>query len=139
MPTSKRQEYYLKNKERIKERATLWRLNNPEQAAAIQQKYRSTLKAQNKARSRGYKYKYGLTLEEYNRLETEQNNVCAICGNPETQLNVNGEIKKLSVDHCHHTGEIRKLLCNSCNSLLGQCKDNIKILQNAIEYLKEFQ
>lgn len=39
------------------------------------------------------------------------------------------------VDHCHESGAVRGLLCRSCNTLLGQAKDNTTILQAACNYL----
>lgn len=42
---------------------------------------------------------------------------------------------KLSVDHCHLTGEIRGLLCLRCNKGLGYFKDNPEFLSKAIKYL----
>ena len=83
------------------------------------------------------KCSYGITLEQYNQLILHQNGKCAICNNKETSKNCNRKIKKLSIDHNHKTGEIRGLLCDNCNNLLGRAKDNINILQNAIKYLKE--
>jgi len=41
----------------------------------------------------------------------------------------------LAVDHCHNTNKVRELLCSACNILLGKAKDNISILQSAINYL----
>ena len=32
--------------------------------------------------------------------------------------------------------KVRKLLCSNCNSALGMFNDNIEILRNAIDYLK---
>lgn len=43
----------------------------------------------------------------------------------------------LVVDHDHSTGLIRGLLCTNCNTGLGMFKDNIKILEAAIKYLKD--
>lgn len=34
------------------------------------------------------------------------------------------------------TGKVRGLLCSNCNTLLGLCKENIEILNNAITYIK---
>ena len=58
-----------------------------------------------------------------------QKHRCAICD----------EIPKktFTIDHCHTTGVVRELLCNSCNVLLGNAKDNISILERAISYLKK--
>lgn len=90
-------------------------------------------------RERHLKINYSLSKDEYDSLVKEQNGCCAICGKPEHRKLKTGEIKPLSVDHCHTTGEVRKLLCNDCNALLGFCKEDISILEKSIEYLKYFQ
>lgn len=73
------------------------------------------------------KNRYGLTTDSYNQLVTNQNNKCKICNN----------ITQLVVDHCHISGKIRGLLCNGCNTALGNFKDNIDFLNSAIGYLQE--
>ena len=78
-----------------------------------------------------WELKYGITKEEYERLLTDQNGVCAICHEPEQVW------QGLSVDHDHETGKVRGLLCHKCNPLLGYARDNVNILENAINYLKE--
>lgn len=83
--------------------------------------------------------RYGLTPEQYIDLEKSQNNVCAICKNPEVNK------RRLSVDHDHSCCPgndscgncIRGLLCSNCNTMLGQVKDNVEILMSAIAYLKK--
>jgi len=61
----------------------------------------------------------------------EQNNACAICG-----FAFYDRIHRyLHVDHDHHTGELRELLCENCNRLIGQAKENPLILINACNYL----
>ncbi len=75
-----------------------------------------------------------LTAEEKDAVRTQliirQDGCCIICGQPEKELNM-----RLSIDHCHTTGHIRGLLCHRCNFLLGFAKDNLYILQAAIDYL----
>lgn len=71
------------------------------------------------------------TVEEYDKLLEEQDNGCAICGKVE---NSNGT--RLCVDHCHSTGKIRGLLCNHCNTALGKFRDDIELLNKAIDYLR---
>lgn len=89
---------------------------------------------QNSAR---LKYLFGITLDDYNELFNKQNGVCAICGKPETVKSCySNNIKKLSIDHNHITGQVRGLLCDRCNRLLGYAKESIQNLQNAITYLK---
>lgn len=72
--------------------------------------------------------KYGMTLEGYNRMKKFQENQCGICKKE----------KKLIIDHCHKTGRVRMLLCNSCNMMLGLSGDNPIILQAGVFYLKKF-
>lgn len=59
-------------------------------------------------------------------MEEEQNGLCAICGRD----------RPLVVDHDHSTEQVRRLLCRTCNGLLGFAEDDINILQRAIEYLE---
>ncbi len=73
---------------------------------------------------------YGLKLSEYNDMLEAQNHKCAICGQDETRFQ-----KKLVIDHCHDTGKVRQLLCNTCNHGLGNFKDDISLLASAIQYL----
>lgn len=74
------------------------------------------------------KHHYGLSEEELHELYAKQDGRCAICKRPE------GE-KALCVDHDHDTGEVRGLLCNSCNAMLGYAGDNTEILRRAIYYV----
>jgi hypothetical protein len=80
-----------------------------------------------------YKREFGITATEYNTLLHKQNNVCKICGQKEQSK----RNKRLAVDHCHTTGKVRGLLCSNCNRGVGLLKDNIQLLEKAIEYLKE--
>jgi hypothetical protein len=58
---------------------------------------------------------FGLTMEDYERLLTEQGGVCKLCGKPEGGTRA----KRLAVDHDHDTGRIRGLLCRRCNTTLS--------------------
>ena len=77
-------------------------------------------------------YKFGITLEEYEILATQQSNKCAIC----SQECPSG--RNLAVDHCHTTGKVRALLCIHCNQALGGFKDSLDLLEKAKEYLKKY-
>ncbi len=82
--------------------------------------------------------KYGLTAEQYTQMFINQQNLCGICKQPEQLKQFTGTIKPLSVDHCHKTGQVRMLLCNSCNVGLANFKENINTMWNAIQYIKKF-
>lgn len=80
------------------------------------------------------KSKYGLALEDYDRMHAEQGGLCAICRRPET-MKIKGTICVLAVDHDAATDRIRGLLCVNCNMLIGGAKHDPAILQAAIAYL----
>ena len=73
--------------------------------------------------------KYGLTREEYESMYTSQRGACKICGTVPD--------KTLHIDHCHESNVVRGLLCGQCNVGLGMFKDDITLLLEAINYLKE--
>ena len=75
--------------------------------------------------------RYGLTYEQWEKMREEQNFSCMICGISEDEYG-----KKLDVDHCHNTGKVRGLLCNPCNTMIGLARDNLKLLESAVQYLK---
>ena len=76
---------------------------------------------------------YGLLPEDYDRMHSEQKGLCKICERPERSKDW------LYVDHCHNTGEVRGLLCGTCNSGIGQLCDSIEVLERAIAYLKKYK
>lgn len=77
------------------------------------------------------KVKYGITLEDYDRILAGQDGGCAICGSSEA----GGRGNRFHIDHCHTTGRIRGLLCIRCNQGLGYFSDDPAIFRDAISYL----
>jgi hypothetical protein len=86
--------------------------------------------ARRKARSKSYRERYGITVEQYEAMLAAQGGVCAICG----KLNGNS---RLYVDHCHRDGGVRGLLCARCNSWLGRYEQP-GFLERADAYLARF-
>lgn len=78
--------------------------------------------------------KYGISPEILEQMIAEQDNRCAICCNPQI-----ASASRLAIDHDHKTDEVRGLLCNPCNTLLGMANDNVEVLEAAIAYLKSFR
>lgn len=76
---------------------------------------------------------YGISIEDFETLNTKQNGKCAICSSVET--NNSRTKKRLFVDHCHTTKAVRGLLCSKCNHALGLFNDDIGLLSKAILYL----
>lgn len=105
----------------------------------LKRKYDKNYKQENKEqiKAKSLKYVYGFSIEEYKHLVKTQKNKCAICKKYETLVDYRtNKIRDLSVDHCHKTNGIRGLLCSKCNMAIGLLEDNIKLLENAIKYLK---
>lgn len=88
-------------------------------------------------RRRSLKSRYGLEDGEFEGMLDAQLGVCAICEQPETVLtnNNSGEVRSLAVDHDHATGEVRGLLCTTCNAMLGYAKDSPFTLAAGAAYL----
>lgn len=88
-------------------------------------------------RNKKLQQKYGITVDDYNKMFTEQKGCCAICGKHQIEDTTSKSF--LCVDHNHITGEVRALLCDSCNMGLGKFYDNKETLQKALEYLERFE
>ncbi|KKM14069.1 hypothetical protein LCGC14_1709810 [marine sediment metagenome] len=71
----------------------------------------------------------GITVEVYERMVEAQGGLCLICGK-------GGHNGSLAIDHDHKTGEVRGLLCNSCNFGIGNFKDSPKLMAKGAEYLE---
>jgi len=80
-------------------------------------------------RKKHLKNKYGITVDDYEKMFTEQNGVCKIC----QEICKSG--KSLAVDHCHETGKVRGLLCAKCNTNLGRIEAYLRNPQPWDDYL----
>ncbi|GAA2321850.1 endonuclease VII domain-containing protein [Nonomuraea roseoviolacea subsp. roseoviolacea] len=79
------------------------------------------------------KRRYGITVEDYDRILAEQGGGCAICGT----TNPGGDgSKSFHVDHCHETNRVRGLLCYQCNYGLGYFGDSVEGIERVLRYLK---
>lgn len=92
--------------------------------------YYSTFKVKIKKKRYKLKQYYGITGEDYDEMYFKQQGCCVICGIHQSELK-----KSLCVDYQHSNGQIRGLLCHNCNCMLGNAKEIIKTLENAIKYL----
>ncbi len=110
----RQREYYEKNREEIIRKSIEWGKRNPD----------SVWKRWHKQRG------INITREEQQKIFESQDGCCAIC---KTKW-IEG-MPILFLDHNHHTGDVRGLLCRNCNTGLGQFKDSVDALLAAIEYL----
>ena len=86
-----------------------------------------------KKRAQKYRNRYGIDIEDYEKILKKQNGVCAICSGTDLGRK---NAKYFVIDHCHETNKIRGLLCYKCNTLLGLCNDDPEILLSGALYLK---
>jgi hypothetical protein len=135
--------YRDKNRERKnaveKERARRLR-NDPEFVAKCRARSKaSKLRHPDTARNGELVRRFGITLEDYNRMLSEQNHACAICGRKDGGVfhrRGSDRIRRFNVDHCHATGKIRGLLCWACNTVLGKFRDDPDLFERAAAYLR---
>lgn len=114
---AKRQKYEEVNKEKLLIYKKEWRKNN----------YR-------RRKNLELEWNYGISLEKYEQILIKQEYSCAICKIHQDSLS-----RKLCVDHCHKTEQVRGLLCGNCNVGIGKLKDDINLLETAVNYLKSYK
>jgi Recombination endonuclease VII len=124
---ARRKRWYLRNRAREIARVRAWQKANPDRVKASHDRNRERRNKQ--MREIHLRNKFGLTVEEYNRILEAQGGVCAICEAPPTPG------ISLHVDHDHGTGEIRGLLCVRCNNALGLFREDPDLLKRAARYV----
>lgn len=120
--------YRASHVEETKAYDAAYRAANAEKIRASQAKYRASRQASGETLAKDRMRKYGVSPDCFQLMLAVQKNACAIC--KEIFL------KPPHVDHCHKTGEVRGLLCGSCNRALGLLKDSPDLLESAKEYLQ---
>ena len=126
---ARRKQWYAVNKEREIARVKGWQQENAERLNTYRRQRRTNPAVKQRDRANYLKRKYGMTLEDYDRLLVEQGGGCAICGRPPR------DDIALHVDHDHETGRVRGLLCFPCNNTLGDFGDDPIRLYVAAAYL----
>lgn len=139
--------WYQANRAKVMDKNIKWRAENPEKHKAIVKRYSEKYKdrcaaatrawyQENKPKSkqdawaRNLKRFYGITALDYEKMLKKQKGICPICRKQLT-------LKRPPVDHCHKTGKVRAILCNSCNWGLGHFKDDIPTVKRAASYLRK--
>lgn len=120
--------------EERREYARQWREKNRESMNSYHRQWRASNR--HKVMTYMRKCAYGVTPLDIYTLRKMQNNRCAICGEEERRV-LRGKVKDLCVDHDHETGQVRGLLCDSCNVMIGRAKESTDNLQKAIAYLEK--
>ena len=84
-----------------------------------------------RAHANAHLRRYNITVDDYERMEQEQQGVCDICHLPQV-----GRMR-LCVDHDHETDDVRSLLCINCNAALGLLKDCPDRMRSAARYIEK--
>lgn len=119
--TKYRREYPEKVRISKKRAYSKWKKNQTEADRKKKRKYHRTHKL---------KTKYGITLAQFNWLLEKQKFLCAICSKK-----IDPDSRQTAIDHDHETGEIRGILCRSCNRGLGLLGDTKQSIKEAHNYL----
>lgn len=115
----KARRHYHNDRPRQVARVRQWQNENPEKFKAGEQLRKGWRGA-----------KHGLKRGEYERMLEEQDHRCALC---DDEL----DPKHTHIDHDHHNGEVRGLLCRPCNVGLGMFHDDPDEMRRAIAYLEK--
>jgi hypothetical protein len=116
----------------------------PERHAAWKKDYDKRIGKELK-RKRAIVSTHNITIEQYDKMLEDSKGLCAICGNSENKNGKTGDLKPLSLDHCHECEDhgyrnietIRGFLCQNCNSGMGWLGDDEKKLMKAIKFLRK--
>jgi len=109
------QTYYQKNRDKAIKKATKYAKENPKKVALNKRKA-------------FLRFKYNISLEDYQDLFDKQGGLCAICETFQERY--------LDIDHDHYTGKIRGLLCRACNIGIGHLQDSPAVVEAALRYLE---
>lgn len=119
-------ETHWKSSEYARKKAKEWRLANPDRVQAYREQNRRRSYLQEARR------KYGISADQFAAMMHSQSDACATCKKP---FCCGDKQTKPHIDHCHASGNVRGILCNRCNSVLGLVCDNKELLTSLAGYL----
>lgn len=80
---------------------------------------------------RSLRRRYGVTPQWLFETWEKQGGSCALCPRPLERAR-----SGYAVDHCHHSGRVRGLLCVACNTQLGVVEKNLHRLDRMLAYAR---
>jgi hypothetical protein len=125
----KRKRYAL-DPDKHKAMVKCWQRANAEHVNAYQRELRAKPEQKRKQRDAYCRRTFGISADDFDALLEGQGGGCAICGCvPEREASFH-------LDHDHLTGDIRGILCLSCNQALGHFRDDAGLLERAAVYVR---
>jgi hypothetical protein len=135
-----RQQWRERNREKVRAYAVAWHEEHPGKRNEYSKKSYDRDPVSESERKKKYrrenpkhlralsiKRRYGITIDDYDRMVEKQSGKCAICGK---------EDSKLHIDHDHQTNRVRGLLCGPCNRKLHSVETE-SFLSRALAYLRQ--
>ena len=142
-------QYYQDNKEKRKVQIKRYKMANTEKIKENKKEYYKA----NKEKINEYRRenrdqiidrvllrKYGITLEERDRMILEQDNKCERCHLPFEGIGTEKYAPVVDHDHSYPKGDpnsVRAILHTKCNLMVGSHNDSIEELKLSIDYLKK--
>ena len=125
-----KRERYARDPTKYKAMVKRWQQGNSDRLNAYRRDYNRRPERKRKSRDAYYRRTFGISADDFDALLGEQGGGCAICGAvPEREASFH-------LDHDHVTGEIRGILCLSCNQALGHFRDDAGLLERAAVYVR---
>ena len=137
--TKRQQQDPEKNRQRAKRWYWATEDNRQKSCRSSNERYHKNKIERNfKAFRRAVKKLYKLEYEDYERMLSKQNGLCAICKKTSK--------RRLDVDHNHNCcpqtptcGQCtRGLVCSNCNTAIGLLKEDPSLFVRAVSYLESF-
>lgn len=128
--------YYRTHKEARKKAAEKYRSANREEIIRrareryAMQRDRDPVEHKRFIKNQALKNTYGIDLAEYEAALQGTGGICEICRE---------NLERPAIDHCHYSGTLRGIICEKCNWMLGNARDNQETLKRAIEYLQKYK
>ena len=121
-------DWYERNKDKATAKVKEWRQQN---IGAVKQ-YR--IDNRQKHYRQELVRKYGVEPTWFDEQIRQQGDSCVCC---KRKFQWGDKQTSPHVDHCHETKTVRGILCNRCNTVLGLCKDDDKLLSSLARYLRK--
>jgi len=120
--------YRHAHRKELSDRTRAWRAANKEKVRARD----SDPIRREKQRACALRRRYGLTLDRFQKMWSEQRGCCACCEKPLVTT-------RPVVDHDHRSSRVRGLLCAKCNTMVAMANDAPSILEAGARYLQRCQ
>jgi hypothetical protein len=122
--------YYIKYAKRRQQDPELRARDRAQKRKRERERYETEPGYRDHRRKRHAAWKLGIARSDVESLIEAKRRPCPICMRQRT-------VRHMAIDHDHKTGKVRGVICISCNTGIGQFRDDIEAMMRAVAYLKE--